>query len=143
MKELKEGDKAPEFLELSANRGNTVVVYFYPKDFTPGCTTEACDFRDLYDKITEKQAVVLGVSPDPPESHERFISQHGLPYALIPDEEKAICLAYGVWKVKTAHRKTVVGVERTTFIVDPNGIIKKIFRSVNPEGHAREVLAAL
>jgi thioredoxin-dependent peroxiredoxin len=143
MKELKEGDKAPEFLELSANRGNTVVLYFYPKDFTPGCTTEACNFRDLYDKITEKGAVVLGVSPDPPESHERFIAQHGLPYALVPDEEKAICLAYRVWKAKTSRRKTVVAVERTTFIVDPNGVIKKIFRRVKPEGHAREVLAAL
>ena len=143
MNELKEGDKAPEFMELSANRGNSVVVYFYPQDFTPGCTTEACNFRDLYDKITEKQAVVLGVSPDPPESHEKFIAQHGLPYALISDEEKAICLAYGVWKVKTSRGRTVVGVERTTFIVGPNGVIKKIFRRVKPEGHAQEVLAAL
>ena len=143
MKELKENDKAPEFLELSANRGGTVVLYFYPKDFTPGCTTEACNFRDLYDKITEKQAIVLGVSPDPPESHERFIAQHGLPYALIPDEEKAICLAYGVWKEKTSHGKTVMGIERTTFIVAPDGMIKKIFRKVKPEGHAQEVLAAL
>ena len=143
MKELKEGDKAPEFLELSANKGSSVVLYFYPKDFTPGCTTEACNFRDLYDKITEKQAIVLGVSPDPPESHEKFIAEHGLPYALIPDEEKAICFAYGVWKKKTTHGRTVTGVERTTFIIDPNGVIKKIFRRVKPEGHAQEVLAAL
>ena len=143
MKELKEGDQAPEFMELSGNRGNTVVLYFYPKDFSPGCTTEACNFRDLYDKITEKGAVVLGVSPDPPESHEEFIAEHGLPYALVPDEEKAICLAYGVWRTTTSRGRTVTGVERSTFIVDPNGIIKKIFRRVKPEGHAQEVLAAL
>jgi peroxiredoxin Q/BCP len=143
MKELNEGDKAPEFMELSGNRGNTVVLYFYPKDFSPGCTTEACDFRDLYDKITEKGAIVLGVSPDPPESHEKFIAQHGLPYALVADEEKAICLAYGVWRTKTTRCRTVTGVERTTFIVDPDGVIKKIFRRVKPEGHAQEVLTAL
>jgi len=139
MNELREGDVAPPFLELSANRGSTVVVYFYPKDFTPGCTTEACCFRDLYDKITEKNAVVLGISPDPPESHERFIAAHGLPYALISDEAKELCCAYGVW----SHRRRLTGVERTTFIVGPDGRIKKIFRQVQPAGHADEVLASL
>jgi thioredoxin-dependent peroxiredoxin len=137
MKELNVGDQAPEFFELTVNRGRTVVVYFYPQDFTPGCTTEACNFRDLYEKITEKQAIVLGISPDPPESHEKFIAEHGLPYALVSDEEKSICLAYGVWTENSRN------VERTTFIIGPNGAIKKIFRKVKPEGHAREVLAAL
>lgn len=137
MKELNVGDQAPEFFELTVNRGRTVVVYFYPQDFTPGCTTEACNFRDLYEKITEKQAIVLGISPDPPESHEKFIAEHGLPYALVSDEEKGICLAYGVWTENSRN------VERTTFIIGPNGTIKKIFRKVKPEGHAREVLAAL
>ena len=111
MKELNVGDQAPEFFELMVNRGRTVVVYFYPQDFTPGCTTEACNFRDLYDKITEKQAIVLGISPDPPESHEKFVAEHGLPYALVSDEEKGICLAYGVWTEKS------MDVERTTFII--------------------------
>jgi thioredoxin-dependent peroxiredoxin len=143
MKTLKEGDQAPAFMELTGNKGSAVILYFYPKDFTPGCTTEACNFRDLYDKITEKQAVVLGVSPDPPESHEKFIAQHGLPYALVSDQEKAICLAYGVWKKRTLHGKTSMGVERTTFIVAPDGTIKKIFRKVKPDGHGTEVLAAI
>src|SRR3989442_10211799 len=103
MNELNEGDKAPEFLELTANKGSTVVVYFYPKDFTPGCTTEACEFRDMYQKITDRDAVVLGVSPDSPETHEKFIAHHGLPYSLVADEAHEISVAYGVWKERSMY----------------------------------------
>jgi peroxiredoxin Q/BCP len=143
MKELNEGDKAPEFLELTANKGAHVVVYFYPKDFTPGCTTEACEFRDMYQKITEKDAVVLGVSPDSPESHEKFIAHHGLPYSLVADDDHKIAEAYGVWKEKNMYGKRFMAIERTTFVIDPHGRITKIFRRVKPAGHAAEVLAAI
>lgn len=143
MKELKIGDKAPTFLELTANKGSTVVLYFYPKDFTPGCTTEACEFRDLYEKIQEHDAVVLGVSPDSPESHEKFIAKHGLPYSLVADEDKKVCQAYGVWVEKSMYGKKYMGVERSTFVIGPDGKIKGIFRKVKAPGHAKEVLAAL
>ena len=143
MKELIVSDKAPVFLELSANRGSNVVLYFYPKDFTAGCTTEACDFRDLYPRITERGAVVLGVSPDPPESHEQFIADHGLPYALVSDPDHKICDAYGVWKSKSMYGRKYLGVERSTFIIDSEGYIKKIYRKVKAAGHAAEILAAL
>ncbi len=143
MPTLKVGDKAPAFLELTANKGNTVVVYFYPKDFTPGCTTEACEFRDLYEKIREHDAVVLGVSPDSPESHEKFIAKHGLPYSLVADEDNSICRAYGVWVEKSMYGKKYMGVERSTFVIGPDGRIQNIFRKVKATGHAREVLAAL
>jgi peroxiredoxin Q/BCP len=143
MKELNEGDKAPQFLELTANKGSTVVVYFYPKDFTPGCTTEACEFRDMYQKITEKGAVVLGISPDSPESHEKFIAKHGLPYMLVADVAKEICTAYGVWREKSMYGRKYMGVERSTFVIGPDGRITKIFRRVKPAGHASEVLAAV
>lgn len=143
MKELNEGDKAPAFLELTANKGSTVVVYFYPKDFTPGCTTEACEFRDLHAKVQEQNAVILGVSPDSPESHEKFIAEHGLPYSLVPDEDHAIANAYGVWKEKSMYGRKFMGIERTTFVIAPDGTIKKVFRRVKPAGHAKEVLAAI
>jgi peroxiredoxin Q/BCP len=143
MKELSEGDPAPPFLELTANKGSTCVVYFYPKDFTPGCTTEACEFRDMYEKIVEQNAVVLGVSPDSPESHEKFIAQHGLPYSLVADEDHAIANAYGVWKEKSMYGRKYMGIERSTFVVGPDGKITKIFRKVKAAGHAEEVLAAI
>lgn len=143
MKELKEGDKAPPFLELTGNKGSTCVVYFYPKDFTPGCTTEACEFRDMYAKITEQNAVILGVSPDSPESHEKFIAEHGLPYSLVADEDHAIANVYGVWKEKSMYGKKFMGIERSTFVVGPDGKIKKIFRKVKVDGHVTEVLAAI
>jgi thioredoxin-dependent peroxiredoxin len=143
MKELNEGDQAPRFLELTANKGSTCVVYFYPKDFTPGCTTEACEFRDMYEKIVEQNAVILGVSPDSPESHEKFIMEHGLPYSLVADEDHAIANAYGVWKEKSMYGKKYMGIERSTFVVGPDGKITKIFRKVKAAGHANEVLAAI
>jgi peroxiredoxin Q/BCP len=143
MKELKEGDKAPAFLELTANKGSTAVVYFYPKDFTPGCTTEACEFRDLYEALKGKDAIILGVSPDSPESHEKFIARLGLPYALVADEDHRIATAYGVWTEKSMYGRKFMGIERSTFLVGVDGRIKKIFRKVKPVGHAAEVLAAI
>jgi peroxiredoxin Q/BCP len=143
VKELQEGDKAPPFLELTANKGSTCVVYFYPKDFTPGCTTEACEFRDMYNKITEQNAVVLGVSPDSPESHEKFIAEHGLPYSLVADEDHAIATDYGVWKEKSMYGKKFMGIERSSFVISPDGTITKIFRRVTPAGHAEEILAVI
>jgi peroxiredoxin Q/BCP len=143
MNELKEGDRAPSFLELTANKGNTCVVYFYPKDFTPGCTTEACEFRDMYERIQENEAVVIGISPDSPESHEKFIAEHGLPYSLVADEAHEIAVAYGVWKERSMYGKKFMGIERSTFVVGPDGHIRKIFRQVKPAGHATEVLAAI
>ena len=143
MNELKEGDKAPSFLELNANKGNTCVVYFYPKEFTPCCTTEACEFRDMYERIQENEAVVIGVSPDSPESHEKFIAEHGLPYSLVADEAHEIAVAYGVWKERSMYGKKFMGIERSTFVVGPDGRIKKIFRKVKPAGHASEVLGAI
>jgi thioredoxin-dependent peroxiredoxin len=143
MQQISEGDKAPPFLELTANKGSTCVVYFYPKDFTPGCTTEACEFRDMYEKISEQNAIVLGVSPDSPESHEKFIARHGLPYLLVADEDHAIASAYGVWKEKSMYGKKFMGIERSTFVVGPDGTIKNIFRRVKPAGHAAEVLASI
>jgi thioredoxin-dependent peroxiredoxin len=130
-------------LELTANKGSTCIVYFYPKDFTPGCTTEACEFRDMYTKITDQNAVILGVSPDSPESHEKFIAEHGLPYSLVADEDHAIASAYGVWKEKSMYGKKYMGIERSTFVVGPDGKINKIFRKVKAAGHAEEVLAAI
>jgi peroxiredoxin Q/BCP len=143
MQQINEGDKAPAFLELTANKGSTCVVYFYPKDFTPGCTTEACEFRDLYEKISEQNAIVLGVSPDSPESHEKFIARHGLPYLLVADQDHAIASAYGVWKEKSMYGKKFLGIERSTFVVGPDGTIKKVFRKVKAAGHAAEVLASI
>ena len=143
MRTLTEGDTAPEFMELTGNKGSTVILYFYPKDFTPGCTTEACNFRDLYDQITEDEAVVIGVSPDSPESHEKFIAELGLPYSLVADEDHKIAGAYGVWKEKSMYGKKFMGIERSTFIIGPDGRIQKIFRKVKPAGHAAEVLAAI
>ena len=143
MKSLQEGDPAPSFVELNANRGSTVVLYFYPKDFTSGCTTQACEFRDLYDKITEDNAVVIGVSPDSPESHEKFIAEHGLPYTLVADEDHAIANAYGVWKEKSMYGRKYLGIERSTFLIGPTGTIQKIFRRVKPAGHAATIVDLL
>ena len=143
MNELNEGDKAPAFLELTANKGTTVVVYFYPKDNTPGCTVEACELRDANKKITGKNAVVLGVSPDSAKSHAKFAEKFGLPFELVPDEDHKVAIAYGVWKEKSMYGRKYMGIERTTFIINPAGKIRKIFAKVKPKGHAEEVLAAI
>ena len=143
MKELKEGDPAPAFPELAAHAGKTVVVYFYPKDDTPGCTVEACELRDAHKQIAGKNAVVLGVSPDSAKSHAKFAGKFGLPFKLVPDEEHKIAEAYGVWKEKSMYGRKYMGIERTTFVVDPAGKIRRIFEKVKPKGHAEEVLAAI
>jgi len=143
MKELNEGDKAPPFKELLENKGKTVVLYFYPKDDTPGCTTEACELRDAHKRIAAKDAVVLGVSPDTAKSHEKFATKFDLPFTLVPDEDHTICEAYGVWKEKSMYGRKYMGVERTTFVIGADGVIKKVFHKVKPAGHAEEVLGAI
>ena len=140
---LKEGDKAPDFPGLKELKGKNVVLYFYPKDDTPGCTVEACGFRDSFKEIEKLGAVILGVSPDSEASHNKFISKFKLPFALLPDEDKKICQAYGVWVEKSMYGKKYMGVARTTFIIDKNGKIAKVFASVKPEGHNAEVIATL
>lgn len=143
MKELGEGGKAPTFKELAENKGKTVVVYFYPKDSTPGCTAEACELRDAHQQIAAKDAVVLGVSPDSVTSHEKFAKKFNLPFRLVPDEDHRICETYGVWKEKSMYGRKYMGVERITFVIGPDGAINKIFRKVKPTGHAEEVLGSI
>jgi peroxiredoxin Q/BCP len=143
MKELTEGDKAPAFKGLTAHKGKIVVLYFYPKDFTSGCTTEACEFRDAQKKFAAKNAIVLGISPDSATSHDKFIAKLGLPFALVPDEDHKIAEAYGVWKEKSMYGRKYMGIERSTFVIAHDGRIKKIFRKVNPVDHAVEVLTAI
>ncbi len=140
---IKVGDQAPNFPGLKALKGITVVLYFYPKDDTPGCTVEACGFRDSLKDIERLKAAVVGVSPDSAESHSKFIQKFGLPFTLIPDVDKKICQDYDVWVEKSMYGKKYMGVARTTFIVDKQGKIAKIFAGVKPEGHNQEVLEAL
>jgi peroxiredoxin Q/BCP len=150
--ELKVGDKAPAFslptesgkmVSLKSFKGKSVVLYFYPKDDTPGCTKEACGFRDSKKAIAKADAVVLGVSLDGPNSHKRFIEKYGLPFSLLCDEEAAASKAYGVYKQKNLYGKTYWGIERSTFVIDEAGKLKAIFRKVKVDGHVDEVLAAL
>jgi thioredoxin-dependent peroxiredoxin len=140
---MNEADKAPVFPQLKAHAGKTVVLYFYPRDNTPGCTVEACELRDAHKKITSKNAVVLGVSPDSAKSHAKFAEKFGLPFELVPDEDHKIAIAYGVWKEKSMYGRKYMGIERTTFIIDSAGRIRKIFTKVKPKGHAAEALAAI
>src|SRR2546428_4569224 len=149
---LKEGDKAPVFKAATAAggkvaiadyRGKNVVLYFYPKDDTPGCTKEACAFRDEFAAFKKKGAIVLGVSTDPVASHDRFAQKFKLPFTLLADEDKAIVQAYGVWGEKTFMGRKYLGTHRVTFLIGPDGRIKKIWPKVKPEEHLEEVLAAL
>jgi peroxiredoxin Q/BCP len=146
------GDKAPDFklkddsgidISLKDFKGKTVVLYFYPKDDTPGCTTEACSFRDDLKAFSAKGAVVLGVSADSIESHGKFKQKYGLPFPLLSDPDKTAIQAYGVWKEKSMYGKTYMGIERTTFIIGPDGKIKKIFPKVSVTGHSAAVLDAI
>lgn len=152
MAELKEGSKAPDFtlftdagekLKLSSLAGNKVVLYFYPKADTPGCTKEACSFRDEFPAFGGLDAVVLGVSPDPVNSVAKFKAKYNLPFSLLADEEHKVAEKYGVWVEKSMYGKTYMGVERATFIISKDGKIAKIFRKVKVDGHTAEVLAAL
>ena len=149
---LKIGDKAPDIrlhtdtggdFRLSDLKGKRVVLYFYPRANTPGCTTEACEFRDGAESFAKKGAVVVGVSPDTPAAQAKFKSKYNLPFALLADEEKAAAQAYGVWKEKNMYGKKVMGIERSTFVIGPDGKIEKIYAKVKAKGHAAEVLAGL
>jgi peroxiredoxin Q/BCP len=149
---LKEGDLAPAFtvatsgggtISLADYKGQHVILYFYPKDDTPGCTKEACAFRDELAAFKKKSAVVFGVSPDSVKSHDKFVAKFKLPFTLLADEEKKIVEAYGVWGEKSFMGRKYLGTHRVTFLIGPDGRIKKIWPLVKPEEHAAEVLAAL
>jgi peroxiredoxin Q/BCP len=145
-------DKAPDFtlqdenskeIALKDLRGKTVILYFYPRADTPGCTIEACEFRDTYKKIQKTGAVLLGISPDTPKAQKKFADKFTLPFTLLADADKKVANAFGVMKEKNMYGKKVMGVARTTFIIGPHGKIEHIFEKVKPEGHAEEVLEYL
>jgi peroxiredoxin Q/BCP len=149
---LNEGDAAPDVpvkddsgktVRLSDYRGKTVVLYFYPRDDTPGCTTEACGLRDANAEILAKKAIVLGVSADTPESHRKFKDKFGLPFALLSDPGKELIRAFGAIGMKNMYGKKFEGILRSTFIIDPKGRISKVFPKVSPATHAAQVLEAL
>jgi thioredoxin-dependent peroxiredoxin len=149
---LKEGDQAPnihlrtdsgEEFQLADLKGKRVVLYFYPKADTPGCTVEACEFRDDIRGFGKKGAVVVGISPDKPAAQAKFKTKYSLPFPLLADEDKAAAHAYGVWKEKNMYGKKVMGIERTTFVIGPDGKIEKIYGKVKAKGHAAEVLGNL
>lgn len=129
-----------ETVKLSDYRGKNVILYFYPKDMTPGCTTEACDFRDQHEKFQELNAVILGVSPDPVDRHVKFVEKYGLPFLLLADTEHEAAEAYGVWQLKKNFGKEYMGIERTTFVIDKEGKIVKEWRKVKVKGHVEEAL---
>lgn len=146
---ISSGIPAPEFSlpdengvvrSLSEFKGQPVLLYFYPKDDTPGCTTEACNFRDDYSQYTEAGITILGVSPDTSKSHAKFKSKYGLPFTLLADSEHKVCELYGVWGTKKNYGKEYQGVFRTTFLIDENGKIIHVFNSVKPAEHSAEVL---
>jgi len=152
MNELSEGQKAPDFsandqngklVSLSDLAGKNIILYFYPKDDTPGCTAEACSFRDNYESLLAQGFEVLGVSTDDEKSHLKFISKHSLPFSLIADNDKKIVEAYGVWVEKNMYGKKYMGVARKTFIIDKNGIINKIIEKVDTKNSSAQVLEAL
>ena len=149
MIELKEGMKAPEFegidqsgneIKLSKFTGKKVILYFYPKDNTPGCTAEACNLRDNFDSLIKQGFVVIGVSPDSEKSHKGFALKYSLPFPLIADTSKRILIDYGVWGEKKMYGKTYMGVIRTTFIIDEKGIIENIITKVDTAGHTEQIL---
>ncbi len=132
-----------ERLSLRDLKGKPVVLYFYPKDDTSGCTAEACEFRDAFPRFDKSKAVILGVSPDPVKSHQKFQAKYERPFTLRADTDHAVAEQYGVWKEKSMYGRKYMGVDRTTFIIDAAGKIAKIFEKVKPQGHAAEVEAAL
>ena len=149
---VEEGKPAPDFalasdsgerVKLSELRGQPVVLYFYPKDDTPGCTTQACGIRDAYSDFRERGAVVLGVSPDDEASHVQFKEKYSLPFTLLADPDHQVAEEYGVWKERNLYGKKSMGIERSTFVIDADGNVAKVMRRVNPDRHADEVLAAL
>lgn len=149
---LKEGIKAPEFtlkdhegrdINPTEFKGKKIVLYFYPRDNTPGCTKEACSIRDVYDDILQAGAVAIGISKDSSSSHEKFKKKYNLPFHLLSDPEGKVIEAYGAWKEKSMYGKTFMGILRCTYIIDENGIIVKSFPKVKPDQHGREILEYL
>ena len=146
------GEEAPDFIletdeekqvSLKDYRGKKVVLYFYPKDGTPGCTTEALEFKDVAEQFAKKGAVILGISKDSVESHRKFKEKHQLPFTLVSDPDTKVLNQYGVWKEKVLYGRKFMGTERTTFLIDEKGIIRKIYTKVKPEGHAQACLLDL
>jgi peroxiredoxin Q/BCP len=149
---INEGDRAPDFtlrsdagtdVTLSGLRGRPVVLYFYPKDDTPGCTTQACGIRDAYGEFERAGAVVLGVSPDDERSHAEFKKKYDLPFTLLADTDRAVAEQYGVWGEKSYMGRSFFGVKRSTFVIGKDGTVKKVFEKVKPAEHAHDVLAVL
>jgi peroxiredoxin Q/BCP len=149
---IKEGEKAPEFVLPSSEgdkvalkdlRGRPVVLYFYPKDDTPGCTKEACAFRDAYARVKKTGAALYGVSPDSLESHDRFTQKYKLPFPLLSDPDKAVAEKFGAWGEKVLYGKKTVGMIRSTFVIDGDGVVRKVFPRVRVDGHEEQVLEAL
>jgi peroxiredoxin Q/BCP len=147
---VEEGKQAPEFelesdsgktVKLSDLRGKSVILYFYPKDDTPGCTTEACEFRDAYDRFREKDIEVLGVSPDGADSHRKFKDKYELPFPLLADPDHATAEAYGVWKERKNYGKTSMGIDRSTFVIGPDGTLVKAMRGIKATGHAADLVS--
>jgi peroxiredoxin Q/BCP len=149
---IAEGTPAPDFtlsdqngekVTLSKLKGAPVVIYFYPKDDTPGCTKEACDFRDSFANFKKAGATILGISPDSEQSHAKFAKKFELPFTLLADDDKNVCEAYGVWKEKSMYGKKYMGVERATFVIDAKGIVRNVFSKVKVDGHSTAVLEAI
>ena len=149
---LDQGKKAPDFTapdqngnqhSLSAYKGKWVILYFYPKDMTPGCTTEACNFRDDFPEFNKLDAVILGVSKDSVQKHLKFVQKYDLPFSLISDENGTICETYGVWQEKSMYGKKYMGINRSTFLINPEGNIARVFPKVNVKTHAEELLQAI
>lgn len=141
------GDRAPAIktsgFSLASLKGKNVVIFFYPKSDTPGCTQESCDFRDLRPKFTKKNVEIVGISPDKAEAQAKFATKYDLPYTFVPDPDHAISEAYGVWKEKKNYGKTYMGIERTTFVINATGKVAKIYPRVRVAGHAEKVLAEI
>jgi thioredoxin-dependent peroxiredoxin len=146
---LSAGEQAPSFElldyegnlhKLSDYQGQTIVIYFYPRDDTPGCTKEACSFRDSYADFREAGVEVIGISPDNEGSHSKFIAKYQLPFVLLSDPDHKVCEAFGAWGLKKMYGREYEGVFRTTFVIDPDGVIKRVFENVKPADHSQEVL---
>lgn len=152
MSHLKEGDKAPAFaglnqdgeeVKLSDYAGKKLILFFYPKDNTPGCTAEACNLRDNFSELKDQGFALLGVSPDSQKKHQNFINKYELPFPLLADTEKEVLQAYGAWGEKSMYGKTYMGVLRSTFVINEEGVIEKIFRKVKTKDHTNQILEAL
>lgn len=151
-KDIVEGSKAPDFeaatdgggkLKLSSLKGKHVVLYFYPKDDTPGCTKESCGFAETHQDFIDKNAVIVGLSKDSVARHDNFKSKYGLPFTLVSDEDGEICEAYGTWVEKKNYGRTYMGIERATFLIDEKGCVRKLWRKVKVDGHVEAVMRAL